>query len=1166
MTNNPISPLSDFDKQILLEIIREQLYPKSAKELRSLIRKHGLQFPEYLITRALKELISEDKVRFKGGRWMSPELHSQIGTPQSGYSPKTIEAPSLSPEGQKVSIPGKVAVSKIDDDDIPEDRGPWVTFRRLLRYYQECVRDEGGADASSFLNQIGKQFVFVNGTGNWFPQTGKKWNYILPLGEHIADFQQQLSRNREDNVVVLGYPLEAFRNTSPEGEYTLIRPIFYYLLDVKFTDGSISFSTSDAQPEISPEWLKHALKSYSEQYHFLSACGLLNQPRPLDEPQGFTSEDIRPDLDDLARTLAGFMPRRIKEQLSPRTVLAHTLPGGLKSGIYNRAVIMAGSRTQFTQTLLKELRHIEKQPDGILDQTSLRFLFKDLRNSPEQEIKGELTHEECVADLLPLNSEQREATASLLNNNISVVTGPPGTGKSQVAVSAASNARLFGQTVLFTSRNHKAIDAVYERAHDRNDQPFITRANSKSDPNLKYSFSHAIGDLLSNTINVEDVSKFDRRVGQLKSRLSQRGETARLADEIQKLRDQAGSIEEELAWLSESLDNALISRLKESGQHVSANQLDRLSTLLIGIIQKGDNLTDYPFYTWVIQWVKMIPLWRTLRQQINVLPGTTKLSVLPPIRRERFQRIDISLYQKAIQYISLLKRLTPIEKALEERPLLGTFVSDLSQQNDKILELSDELISRHMQITGGLPANSDKRESIAALRVALRTLNRGFESEKEQKKVLKELQRYTPLVTENFPCWAVTNLSVGSKIPLTPSCFDLALIDEASQCDIASAIPILYRSRRAGVVGDPHQLKHVNNLTIGKDSLFRKKAGLSELNDKRYSYRETSLYDLFAQTNAVSPHMLKETFRSCTGIADYSNNAFYGGQLRVATDESKLKTPKGTKTGIHWTIVEGDVRSAGRSGCVCDEEIEAVYGLVKDLLVENNFKGSIGVVTPFRIQANRLNDKIFEGDIPYTLLTGAQVVVDTSHGFQGDEKDVMIFSLCGGPNMPQGSKNFLRESANLFNVAVSRARAVLHVVGNQQWAASSAIPHVASLASPPEAKPTAPNNSPWAPYESPWEKNLAEALGMKGINVIPQYPVAGRRLDLALVDKSRGVYIDLEVDGDLYHRNPDGSRKKDDLWRDITIQGRGWHVMRFWVYRLKEHMDECVEEIEAAWR
>jgi very-short-patch-repair endonuclease len=69
---------------------------------------------------------------------------------------------------------------------------------------------------------------------------------------------------------------------------------------------------------------------------------------------------------------------------------------------------------------------------------------------------------------------------------------------------------------------------------------------------------------------------------------------------------------------------------------------------------------------------------------------------------------------------------------------------------------------------------------------------------------------------------------------------------------------------------------------------------------------------------------------------------------------------------------------------------------------------------------------------------------------------------------------------------------------------------------------------------------------------------------LALVSKN--IKIDIEVDSDRYHRNPDGSRKKDDTWRDIQLMGMGWKVMRFWVYNLRDNMEKCVSEIEKAWR
>ncbi len=82
-----------------------------------------------------------------------------------------------------------------------------------------------------------------------------------------------------------------------------------------------------------------------------------------------------------------------------------------------------------------------------------------------------------------------------------------------------------------------------------------------------------------------------------------------------------------------------------------------------------------------------------------------------------------------------------------------------------------------------------------------------------------------------------------------------------------------------------------------------------------------------------------------------------------------------------------------------------------------------------------------------------------------------------------------------------------------------------------------------------------------------QFPVAGRRLDLAIVHSGeRPLKLDIEVDGDLYHRNPDGSRKDEDIWRDYQLKGLGWRVKRFWVYQLRENLDECVESILEIWR
>ncbi len=1165
-----VKSFSEYDEAAILDLLRDELYPQTVKDIRRKLKHTGRDYPEYLLTRGLRQLISKDKVRFKGGRWMSPELFEQLHVTQTGYTPKIIKGPDLSIEGQ--TVPGYSGNNRAHDKNIEKDEyqsqkagGPWAIFRKLLNYYAECVRSDEGADVSSYLSDLNKQFVFLNGVGGWFPKTGDSWNYIIPLGEHIEDFRRKLAQNAQDNVVVLGYPLEAVRVNKPnEGEYTFLRPVFYFILDAGFSNDSLTLSTTDAQPEISLEWLKHAIPNYSEQYHFLSACGLLNQPQPEDEAFGFTADDVRPGLEELVRTVAGFMPRRICEPLNPRGVVAHSLPTSLKSGIYNRAVIMMGTRGKYTQTLMRELRQIGSESDSVLAATSLAHIFSEVA-TPIISNKAEKPHEQVVAEVLPLNLEQREAVASLLHAEVSAITGPPGTGKSQVVVGAIANSRFNNKAVLFASRNHKAISAVVERLQDSHGRPLIIRANKPGDSSASYRFKNAIDDLLRSTIDEEARHSHLRGLQQLGSLLHVRGEKATLVEQIRAMKDQLGDFEEQLSWLKNALNRDQIGELAGLHTQIKEDSMKKIQSFLDLIAEKSNHKQQYSFLAWVRFWLRLFPVWHSTQRMLKHMPKSWHLTKFPPLSQQKFMEMDVNLLEQILKVTLIEKQIQPLESELKILPDIGDLIEEIDEQSIKIRMIATELLTLDLDSKGALPSDSQLREGIGSLKVVLNGLSTGFDNERQKSEAERSLNELIPVILENFPCWGVTNLSVGSHIPLVPGMFDLAILDEASQCDIASAIPILFRAKRAAVVGDPNQLKHVTKLSVSKDSLLRKRAEITELKDQRFSYKETSLYDLFAQTNRVVPHMLRETYRSCDEIAGYSNRTFYNGMLIVATNETQLTIPTGQKAGIHWTNIAAPIRSAGRSGCVCEEEIEAVHQLVNTILLQNNFKGSIGIVTPFRQQANRLNDRIFNGQIPYILLTGAQLDINTAHGFQGDERDVMIFSICGGPDMPQGSLGFLRESGNLFNVAVSRARAVLHVVGNLEWAKSTGIPHIMNLAHPSEKTASQINNSPWSPHESPWEKNLFEALVARGIEPIPQYPVAGRRLDMALVDEARGLKIDIEVDGDRYHRNPDGSRKKDDIWRDITLQGRGWKVIRFWVYRLRENMDQCIDEIEKAW-
>ena len=115
----------------------------------------------------------------------------------------------------------------------------------------ECVRNEEGASASSFIDEIGKKYLFANSISNCFPKTGKSWSYVIPMGDHTADFTEQLAKNKDDNIVIFGYPIEAVQiKKDNEPDVRMIRPVFQFVLRQSFANNSITLKTLDAQPEI----------------------------------------------------------------------------------------------------------------------------------------------------------------------------------------------------------------------------------------------------------------------------------------------------------------------------------------------------------------------------------------------------------------------------------------------------------------------------------------------------------------------------------------------------------------------------------------------------------------------------------------------------------------------------------------------------------------------------------------------------------------------------------------------------------------------------------------------------------------------------------------------------------------------------------------------------
>ena len=133
---------------------------------------------------------------------------------------------------------------------------------------------------------------------------------------------------------------------------------------------------------------------------------------------------------------------------------------------------------------------------------------------------------------------------------------------------------------------------------------------------------------------------------------------------------------------------------------------------------------------------------------------------------------------------------------------------------------------------------------------------------------------------------SITTLSIGKFIDNKAGLYDLAIFDEASQTDIVSAIPVLFRSKKVLVIGDEKQLNPIIGVNSEKDLKNWYAFNLPEDFFNNFSYTSNSLLsisDNILKQHNFSRTILKEHFRCHPNIIDFSNRFFYDNSLRIKT-------------------------------------------------------------------------------------------------------------------------------------------------------------------------------------------------------------------------------------------------------------------------------------------
>ena len=145
-----------------------------------------------------------------------------------------------------------------------------------------------------------------------------------------------------------------------------------------------------------------------------------------------------------------------------------------KQGIYNAAIsVVAEWSGGYTSTLREELRRLQTREDWAT--TAAAHLLLD--GFAQKEDKRPPS--EPLAAPLVCNQSQEETLERLRRDPLTVVTGPPGTGKTQLVVNAVTNAWLDGDKVLVTSTNNGAVDVAVDRAEKDVSSGLLVRTGNR---------------------------------------------------------------------------------------------------------------------------------------------------------------------------------------------------------------------------------------------------------------------------------------------------------------------------------------------------------------------------------------------------------------------------------------------------------------------------------------------------------------------------------------------------------------------------------------------------------------------------------------------------------------------------------------------------------------
>jgi REase_MTES_1575/AAA domain len=505
-----------------------------------------------------------------------------------------------------------------------------------------------------------------------------------------------------------------------------------------------------------------------------------------------------------------------------------------------------------------------------------------------------------------------------------------------------------------------------------------------------------------------------------------------------------------------------------------------------------------------------------------------------------------------------LRRLTTYLESIDVHEELKRLAKDRHEVESDLSRAYRDLVVKRTWLKLAENASPSIRAALQAYLNAIQKIGKG--TGKRAVRYRQDARMAASQANPAVPCWIMPHYRVSESLPAALGCFDLVVIDEASQSDL-TALPSLLRAKKVLIVGDD---KQVSPEGVGLEEEKIRSLMSRFLGSQVETYRpqmspDRSIYDLFKVVFAKSAVMLKEHFRCVGPIIEYSKREFYNHELRP------LRMPKASER-LDPPLIDVVVEDGYRRGDVNLPEARFIVEEIRSIVSDPNMGGrSIGVVSLLADKQALLIWERLTDELGPEVMQRHRITCGDARTFQGKERDIMFLSMVSAPNevgAPLSRDTF----AQRFNVAASRAKDRMYLVRSVELEHLSEADRLRRSLIGHFAVPFAQDETRVEDLrklcESPFEREMYDELTQRGYWVTPQVRVGHYRIDM-VVEGHNDARLAVECDGDKYH-GPD--KWPDDMQRERDLRRAGWG--EFWrcfasafIRRRKDMLDDLLKTL-----